>query len=447
MMMFFWKDRSSDLQTLYQRATDATLSKKERASYHLALMETSTHLVDSPLYQLDYGSNDIGATLATAMDMMHAFELGILQHLLMVFTASMTMSVQVKMDKLVEKLFLPLHSTCRKDFLHYNFKGGAMSLTMLNLHYWPGMAFTFLVALLTEEGMAACHTCFSEEDAEEPNFPWEEAPPVDLANIYRPPILHQGTSTDLAGDDTSDVGSSLEGEYVSDVDDDDDGPVGITKDKGEAKKAKKSAVHLKCSYLQFVNLLEELLCFHAWYKEGLPPIVAATPKDEVNHLQTCIRRMLGWIQVCCPRNEGRGWKLQKFHEMLHLVIHLKEYCHASNFDHAGRDEQLLKDFFKDLAKNSQQRGQTVFTEQLAKCMFEKQLIQKALYSINGHDTEGEALDLDLPGRRSIVGVSLSFTMEHFCDKKRCPFWWLGSNESIQVHPTVLSFFGKQWETL
>ena len=58
--------RSSDLQTLYQRATDATLSEKERVSYHLALTETSTHLVDSPLYQLDYGSNDIGATLATA---------------------------------------------------------------------------------------------------------------------------------------------------------------------------------------------------------------------------------------------------------------------------------------------------------------------------------------------------------------------------------------------
>jgi hypothetical protein len=43
-----------------------------------------------------------------------------------------------------------------------------------------------------------------------------------------------------------------------------------------------------------MGLREELLCFHAWYKEGLPlpPIVAATPKDEVNDLQTCIWRML-----------------------------------------------------------------------------------------------------------------------------------------------------------
>ena len=99
--------RSTDLQTLYQRATDETLSNKERASYHSALTEMSTHLVDSPLYQLDYGSNDIGVTMATATDMMHAFESGILPHLLKVFMASMTMSVWVRMDELVEKLFLP----------------------------------------------------------------------------------------------------------------------------------------------------------------------------------------------------------------------------------------------------------------------------------------------------------------------------------------------------
>jgi hypothetical protein len=133
-----------------------------------------------------------------------------------------------------------------------------------------------------------------------------------------------------------DGGPSSDGEYVSNVDDE-DGPVGTKKDTKKAKKAKKSAISLKCSHLQFVYLLEELLCFHAWYKEGLPPIVAATPDDEVNHLQTCIQKMLAWIQVYCPRNEGRGWKLQKLHKMLHLVIHLKEYCHASNFD-AGRGE-------------------------------------------------------------------------------------------------------------
>jgi hypothetical protein len=74
------------------------IPKRKESPTTWAPTEISTHLVDSPLYQLDYGSNDIGVTLATAMDMMHAFELGVLPHLLKVFTASMTMSVWVKMD-------------------------------------------------------------------------------------------------------------------------------------------------------------------------------------------------------------------------------------------------------------------------------------------------------------------------------------------------------------
>jgi hypothetical protein len=54
----------------------------------------------------------------------------------------------------------------------------------------------------------------------------------------------------------------------------------------------------------------------------------------------------------------------------------------------------------------------VFTEQLAKCMFEKRLIQKALYSINDCNTQGEAPDLDLPGRHSIVTKFHYGTLSH-----------------------------------
>jgi hypothetical protein len=51
---------------------------------------------------------------------------------------------------------------------------------MLNSHHWPGVAFTFLVMLLNEEGIKACDRCFSNEDVEEPNYTWDEAPPVDM---------------------------------------------------------------------------------------------------------------------------------------------------------------------------------------------------------------------------------------------------------------------------
>jgi hypothetical protein len=310
--------RSTDLQTLYQRATDATLSQKERVSYHLAVTEMSTHLVDSPLYKLDYGSNDIGATLATATDMMHAFESGVLPHLLKVFTASMTMSVWVKMNDLAEKMFLLVRSTCSNDFPRYNFKGGATSLTMLNSHHLAGNGIYLPCSVAHRRGNGSLHPLFFPRRCRRSRlaYPWEAAPPVDLANVYRPPILEEERSNALAGDnDSLDGESSSEGEYITKADDNDDGPVGLTQNTEKAKKSKKMAFPLNCSHLQFVGLLEDFLCFHAWYKEGLPPIVEATPEDEVNDLQTCIRRMLARIQVYCPRNKGRGWKLQKLHEM------------------------------------------------------------------------------------------------------------------------------------
>lgn len=108
------------------------------------------------------------------------------------------------MDELLEKLFLPIQSTCKKDFLHFNFKGGATRLTMLNSHHWPSMAFTFLVALLTEERMQACAKCFSEEDMEVLDYPWDDTPPMDLAHIYKPPMLVNNNEDLPEIDDDSD---------------------------------------------------------------------------------------------------------------------------------------------------------------------------------------------------------------------------------------------------
>lgn len=178
-----------NLHTLYQRATDMKRPQQERNKYFQALNDTSTHLVNNAYSGVDFGINDLGVTLATASDMMHLYESGFLPHLLKVFTSSMTDSIRVEVDRLVEKLFLPLRSTCSKEFLRTNFKNGATSLTMLNSHHWPGMMFTFLMVLLTDEGKAVCSKCFAEEDVEEPDYNWEEAPPVDLTNIYVPPIL------------------------------------------------------------------------------------------------------------------------------------------------------------------------------------------------------------------------------------------------------------------
>jgi hypothetical protein len=52
------------------------------------------------------------------------------------------------------------------------------------------------------------------------------------------------------------------------------------------------------------------------------------------------------------------------------------FCHAKNFD-AGTGERPLKDIFKDVTRNSQQRGQDTFLCQVGARMHEKLIMTKA----------------------------------------------------------------------
>jgi hypothetical protein len=132
--------KASILKSLYIKSTDQSLTPQQRKAFRSALWDTSTHWGDDALFCLHYGANPFGATLATAVDMMHANESSILKMLLNVFIGSMPLSVQVDVDKLVEKLFIGDQQSARSLFSCMNFSGGACSLTMLSSHHWPGMA-------------------------------------------------------------------------------------------------------------------------------------------------------------------------------------------------------------------------------------------------------------------------------------------------------------------
>jgi hypothetical protein len=65
---------------------------------------------------MEYGANKFGITLATPTDMMHANESGLMKYVIKVFVGSMTLSVQVKVDLLIEKLFVGIISQARPHF-------------------------------------------------------------------------------------------------------------------------------------------------------------------------------------------------------------------------------------------------------------------------------------------------------------------------------------------
>jgi hypothetical protein len=94
-----------------------------------------------------------------------------------------------------------------------------------------------------------------------------------------------------------------------------------------------------------VSLLEELLSFHSWYKYGEAPFGPDYKNGNADDLLLLLHQMMARTIAYCLREDGNGWKLQKLHEQLHLVIALVFFRHAQNFD-AGSGERLLKDFSK-----------------------------------------------------------------------------------------------------
>jgi hypothetical protein len=84
--------------------------------------------------------------------------------------------------------------------------------------------------------------------------------------------------------------------------------------------------------------------------------------------------MIRWFT---PRKKGNGWKLQKFHDLLHLALDMERFGPPSNFD-AGPMESGLRYWAKLPADTSQMRGYNTFAKQVAARTFEFQCFAKAL---------------------------------------------------------------------
>jgi hypothetical protein len=211
----------------------------------------------------------------------------------------------------------------------------------------------------------------------------------------------------------------------------------------------KGPVKMMCSHRQFANLLIELLSFHAWYKYGNAPFGPEYQDGDADSLLTSICQMINRIISFCPRNEGNGWKLQKLHNILHLPITLVFFSHASQYD-AGPGERLLKDFFKDVARRSQQWGNGVFIGQVARQMHEKMVLCRAsavthaLERIPSNDIDHATNNGNVSNSDISFPEKQAYTLHYSPDTARCTFIWNHSNKATQVHPVVLSWFGKYW---
>jgi len=465
---------------------DRATRLRKRKEYTKAIADMSAHLCQNALFDLNFGHNPFGATLGTPSDMMHLYESGILKRVLQTFTDSMSTNVKVGVDNLMEDLFRSQRTTLgsSENFLRTNFRGGATHLTMLSSHHWPGMAFGYLLMLLTPEGKDLCSSCFQENDAAHPVYEWDEAPGLDLEDVYEPPILapqppddeeqseseEEESSSKSEEEDTSkpskeEDSSDEEEELVVSESEEEESSVEESFPGNEIKKPikKSGPIKMKCSLKQFVHLLENLLVFHAMYKYGRPLYGPDSSPSDADDLLLAIRKMVAQIIAYCPREDGNQWKLQKLHEVLHFPLMIFFFRHAENID-AGTGERHLKDVFKDVARNSQERGQDTFLSQCASRMHEKLIMMKAKHYSEAMQQlcavdvppNPNAVTLATNGPNDLVrtlpqGPMYVITYHKITNANGssrgigCTAELIGMNPSTQIHPVLLSWLGTNWD--
>lgn len=122
----------------------------------------------------------------------------------------------------------------------------------------------------------------------------------------------------------------------------------------------------------FYEVLESLIAFGEWYKHGAPFTWSGHERKQV---KASIQTLLKMIKERLPRFQGNGWKIQKFHEMLHLPRDMHAFGSPANYD-TGPCENALIYFAKMAAKTAQKHGDKVFQEQCALRVYETQLMEK-----------------------------------------------------------------------
>lgn len=420
--------RMVDAEELVQKATDPSLTTEQQKPFKDALQQISTHLVNNSFFPVCFGDNKYGIIGATPGDLMHMVELGIFPYILTELVNSMPPSVKGKSDCLMEYLFRSVKTRSEKDnCLRMNFTKGCTTLTLLKAHEWPGLALSFLVMLLTDEGKEITKKCFAEQDIDLPVTP--NAPKYQRKH-FTPPILNQKVAPQSGPWGNPENSDNEERDIDHDMDEVED--LAQDAQKGKSKAAKP----LPCSRKQFIDLLEEVLAFHAWYKYGKYDNTDSTSRRKLNNT---LRQMLQKIKTYVPRT-GLGWKIQKFHDLLHLVCDTSEYGNADNFD-ASHGERGLREWAKGAAATCQKRSK-VFGGQIASRIHESAILRKArnVVSVTFIDDNKQVEPTTL--QHTLRG-NPCYKIVH--DGKFAKVIWMSKTDcSYLLHPLIVDWFSKNW---
>ena len=309
-------------------------SQQQRRVAYNVLHSNSQHAVINAFWDMDLGANPYGIYGATPHDLMHLFLEGILKYSTKLFVNLYKPKEKAEIDLFVDKIFGLHRSSEKKNMLRTNFSKGITNLTMLTADEQAGIALTILIVAQMDVGR-------------------------DLLEKQL-----------LISDNTNTLEDNI------DVDDE-------------------FILSRKCNHVEFVQLMEVFLSFHAWYKSTVPLHWNNSSKEK---LHASIVEMLVMIRRYLPRTDGQGWKIQKFHEHLHIANDVDMFGSPKHFDTGVMENRLIY-VGKQHAPSIQKRGTKVFTRQLGQRIHLQQCTEKcknylSLFCTDNYNTTDNNSDND-----------------------------------------------------
>ena len=344
---------SSEIDSLVDQAlSDPGENDKRRKEEKKAAIKRldmlSTHIAENAFKDTNFGYNHQGIHGATPCDLMHAFQLGIVRYVVKVVIGYLHDDSKVLLDDLIDRLFVGKRSSEKSEYPRIDFARGFSNLTMVTADEWPGMLMAMIVAMRTKDGEAIFRTVFGDKDLPVDEQLWVIQETIANApDGLEPNNLNEDEEDDSEEEDSPQTTSTSGGQVGSP----------------------------KCSYSDFLELAESLLCFHAWYKGG-HPFDFSNPEKTQKDITDSIRKMMVLIKEFIPREEGTHWKLQKFHDLLHVATDMVKYGSPQNWD-AGPGESSLKYWSKVPARTCQKKGYKIFNRQVASRVTERQTMSRA----------------------------------------------------------------------
>ena len=177
--------------------------------------------------------------------------------------------------------------------------------------------------------------------------------------------------------------------------------------------------------IQVLDTLESLSCFHAWtrmdefWKISQQDRFANEAKKDLAEMLTKLRRRL-------PRNEGNGWKLPTFHNIMHMVSDMCKYGKPKEAN-TEVGEKNHKVFAKRIGRRCRKQHKT-FAKQVAIRLSDTFIINKlaTVMEINNDNCNVESQELleDVDGNAGILETTNKAThfMLSMIDNTPCVKW-------------------------